>query len=52
QNDDEEDEYEEEYVRTPDNYELSDDDRLKDVENKEEGEGDAKMTDVGRGDGS
>ncbi|GKB90769.1 hypothetical protein Tco_0963041 [Tanacetum coccineum] len=61
QNDDEEDEYEEEYVRTPDNYELSDDDkeyeelykdvnvRLKDVENKEEGEGDAKMTDKTEG---
>ncbi|GKE94006.1 hypothetical protein Tco_1578861, partial [Tanacetum coccineum] len=62
QNDDEEEEYKEEYVRTPENYEFFDDKeeceelykdvnvRLKDAEHKEEGKGDAKMTDVGRDD--
>ncbi|GKB15062.1 hypothetical protein Tco_0848985 [Tanacetum coccineum] len=65
QNEDEEKEYEEEYVRTPDSYRFTDDDdeeyeelykdvnvRLKDAEHKEEGKGDAKMTDVGRDDGT
>ncbi|GJV51033.1 hypothetical protein Tco_1446774 [Tanacetum coccineum] len=54
--------YEEEYVRTPNNYEFSDDDeeydelyndvnaRLKDVEHEEEGKRDAEMTDAGRDD--
>ncbi|GJR84634.1 retrovirus-related pol polyprotein from transposon TNT 1-94 [Tanacetum coccineum] len=58
QNDDEEKEDEEEYVRTPDNYEFSNDDeeyeelykdvnvRLKDLVHKEEGKGDAEMTDA------
>ncbi|GJW55951.1 hypothetical protein Tco_0100036 [Tanacetum coccineum] len=51
-----------EYVRTPDNYEFSDNDeeyeelykdvnvRLKDAEHEEERKGDAEMTDVGRDD--
>ncbi|GKD27386.1 hypothetical protein Tco_1233600 [Tanacetum coccineum] len=59
QNDDEEKEDKEEYVRTPDNYEFSNDDeeykelykdvnvRLKDPVHKEEGKGDAEMTDAG-----
>nr|GEV70440.1 hypothetical protein [Tanacetum cinerariifolium] len=54
---------EEEYVRTPDNYEFSNDDeeykelykdvnvKLKDVEHKKR-KGDAEMTNAGRGDGS
>nr|GEV19451.1 retrovirus-related Pol polyprotein from transposon TNT 1-94 [Tanacetum cinerariifolium] len=58
QNDDEEEEYEEEYVRTPDNYEFTNDDekykelykdvnvRLKDVEHEEEGKRDAGRDDV------
>ncbi|GJW72339.1 hypothetical protein Tco_0129256 [Tanacetum coccineum] len=54
QNDDEEEKYEEEYLRTPDNYEFSNDDdeyedvnvRLKDAEHEKEGKGDADMTDV------
>nr|GEU92506.1 hypothetical protein [Tanacetum cinerariifolium] len=63
-NDDEEKEYEEEYVRTRDNYEFTDDDeeyeelykdvnvRLKDAEHEEERKGDVKMTDAGRDDGT
>ncbi|GKB50410.1 hypothetical protein Tco_0901163 [Tanacetum coccineum] len=61
---DSKEEYEEEYVRTPDNYEFADDDeeyeelykdvnvRLKDVEHEEERKGDAEMTNAGRDDGT
>ncbi|GKA78674.1 hypothetical protein Tco_0785211, partial [Tanacetum coccineum] len=64
QNKDEEKEYEEEYGRTPDNFEFTDDDeeykelykdvkvRLKATENEEEGKGDAEITDAGRDDGT
>ncbi|GJW23940.1 hypothetical protein Tco_0037751 [Tanacetum coccineum] len=64
QNDDEEAENEEEYVRTPDSFEFSEDDeeyeelykdvnvRLKDTENEEERKGDEEMTDVGHDDGT
>ncbi|GKA81358.1 hypothetical protein Tco_0788050 [Tanacetum coccineum] len=64
QNVDKKEEYEEEYVRTPDNYEFSNYDeeyeelykdvnvRLKDTEHEEEGKGDADMTDDGRDDGT
>ncbi|GJS38011.1 hypothetical protein Tco_0536393 [Tanacetum coccineum] len=57
-NDDEKEEYKEEYVRTPNNYEFTDDDeeyeelykdvnvRLTDVEHCEEGKKDAEKTDV------
>ncbi|GKG38905.1 hypothetical protein Tco_0460617, partial [Tanacetum coccineum] len=62
--DDEEDESEEEYVHTPENYELTDDEekyeelykdvnmRPKDAQHEKEGKGDAEMTDVGRDDAS
>ncbi|GJS18188.1 hypothetical protein Tco_0412660 [Tanacetum coccineum] len=58
------DEYKEEYVRTPDNYEFFDADeeyeelykdvnvRLKDAEHEEEGKRDAEMTDAGHDDGT
>ncbi|GJW63600.1 hypothetical protein Tco_0115484 [Tanacetum coccineum] len=58
-NDDEEEEYEEEYIRTPDNYEFTDDEeeyeelykyvnvRLRDVEHGEKGKEDAEKTDAG-----
>nr|GEX35125.1 hypothetical protein [Tanacetum cinerariifolium] len=64
QNEDKEEEYEEEYVRTPDSYGFTDDDeeyeelykdvniRLKDTEHKEGGKGDAEMTNAGRDDGT
>ncbi|GKG23432.1 hypothetical protein Tco_0391468, partial [Tanacetum coccineum] len=60
QNDDEEEDDGEEYAHTPNNYEFYDDDdeeyqelykdvnvRLKDQVHKEEGKGDAEMTDAG-----
>ncbi|GKA16982.1 hypothetical protein Tco_0696819 [Tanacetum coccineum] len=58
------DEFEEEYVHTPDNYDFTDADeeyeelykdvnvRLKDTEHEEDGKGDAEMTDAGRDDGT
>nr|GEW32364.1 retrovirus-related Pol polyprotein from transposon TNT 1-94 [Tanacetum cinerariifolium] len=64
QNEDGEEEYEEEYVQTLDNYGFTDYDeeyeelykdvnvRLKDAEHEEEGKRDTKMTDAGRGEGS
>nr|GEU95924.1 hypothetical protein [Tanacetum cinerariifolium] len=64
QNDDDEEEYKEEYLRTPNNYEFSDDYeeyeelykdvnvRLNDAEHELEGKGDAELTDVGRDDGT
>ncbi|GJR63044.1 hypothetical protein Tco_1505206 [Tanacetum coccineum] len=63
-NDDEEEEYKEEHIRTPDNFEFTDDDeeyeelykdvnvKLKAIEHEEEGKGDAEMTDAGHDDGT
>ncbi|GJS76991.1 integrase, catalytic region, zinc finger, CCHC-type containing protein [Tanacetum coccineum] len=59
-----EEEYEEECIRTPDNFEFTNDDeeyeelykdvnvKLKATEHEEEGKGDAKMTDAGHDDGT
>ncbi|GJX72141.1 hypothetical protein Tco_0309312 [Tanacetum coccineum] len=64
QNDDEEEEYKEDHIRTPDSLEFTNDDeeyeelykdvnvKLKAIEHEEEGKGDAEMTDASQDDGT